>query len=700
MKELKTLADLFEKRIFRIPDYQRGYAWGEKQLVEFWEDIITLNDDRLHYTGVISIKEVESPVWKKWNDEEWLISKRKYSPFFVVDGQQRLTTSIIFLQTLIELVQSVPGNKEKKNEEIFFGTYSLKEIIENYIYVSQPPNNIIKSYKFGYETDNPSFEFLRHKILMEPLSGTIEETFYTLNLENAKKFFQVNLKKLFDEEGLNAIESIYEKLTLRLMFNVYEIDEKFDVFVAFETMNNRGKQLSNLELLKNRLIYLTSLYKKSEVKENEIKKVRANINKAWKEVYHQLGRNKRNPLNDNDFLRAHWIMYFKYSRKKGNDYIRFLLDDYFNPKNIFQKVLIQKDILESVVEVVEESDQEDIELENGVEETAKLNIKEIDRYVASLQDAAKFWHITHFPFVDDITEYEQIWLDKLNRVGINYFRPLVLSSFTNKTVTPEQRVALFKSIERFIFLVFRIKRQQSNWASSDFYRAAKSLYWGELSIDQVIGMLEGYSRWMFDENEHYFKFNEFYDFIHKKFKTENSGFYGWNDLRYFLFEYEEFIRPEKRDVKLNWFSLRNEGSNISIEHILPQTDDNDYWHKYFNYLTDEKKNFLKGSLGNLLTLSMSINSSLQNDGFDEKKKVKIDANGKTIRNGYENGSYSEQEVAKHEIWDAMAIKQRGIKMLNFMEERWDIKFKDEEDKTRMLHIDFMIRTKFPSDAEQ
>jgi uncharacterized protein with ParB-like and HNH nuclease domain len=34
------------------------------------------------------------------------------------------------------------------------------------------------------------------------------------------------------------------------MFNVYEINDDVDVFVAFETMNNRGKKLSNLELLK------------------------------------------------------------------------------------------------------------------------------------------------------------------------------------------------------------------------------------------------------------------------------------------------------------------------------------------------------------------------------------------------------------------------------------------------------------------
>ena len=63
-------------------------------------------------------------------------------------------------------------------------------------------------------------------------------------------------------------------------------------------MNNRGKKLSDLELLKNRLIYLTSLYTEKEVKENDRNAIRKNINQAWREIYYQLGRNKLQPLND------------------------------------------------------------------------------------------------------------------------------------------------------------------------------------------------------------------------------------------------------------------------------------------------------------------------------------------------------------------------------------------------------------------
>jgi uncharacterized protein with ParB-like and HNH nuclease domain len=112
------------------------------------------------------------------------------------------------------------------------------------------------------------------------------------------------------------------------LFNVYELQEELDVFVVFETMNNRGKPLSKLELLKNRLIYLSTLLPDS-TKEQDRDALRRNINDAWKTVYEFLGREKDYPLDDDDFLRAHWIMYFTYARDEAGKFASFLLDNHF-----------------------------------------------------------------------------------------------------------------------------------------------------------------------------------------------------------------------------------------------------------------------------------------------------------------------------------------------------------------------------------
>ena len=108
--------------------------------------------------------------------------------------------------------------------------------------------------------------------------------------------------------------------------------------------------------------------------------------------------------------------------------------------------------------------------------------------------------------------------------------------------------------------------------------------------------------------------------------------------------------------------------------------------------TTTQREYLAGSLGNLLPLSAAINSSLQNYGFDNKKAVKYDQDGKVVRSGYENGSYSERRVSTYEEWTAETIKERGLELLEFLETRWKISLGSEEDKIKLLHLEFLGET--------
>ena len=121
MNGLYSLNSIFKDRIFRIPDYQRGFAWNTYQLKDFWEDIINLANNRFHYTGLLSLKEVDKKIWQNWTEEEvWLITKRDFKPNFVVDGQQRLTTFIIFINEILNLVKGLPENKDKKRRRYLY----------------------------------------------------------------------------------------------------------------------------------------------------------------------------------------------------------------------------------------------------------------------------------------------------------------------------------------------------------------------------------------------------------------------------------------------------------------------------------------------------------------------------------------------------------------------------------------------------
>ena len=183
MNGLLSLEDLFTKRIFRIPDYQRGYSWEEEQLIEFLEDVMNLPElDRKHYTGLISLKEVNikenGTTNEKWNDEKWLIDKKGYKIYHIVDGQQRLTTCIILINEIVKFFKNLPENKEKDSRDIIINETRLSDIIERYLVITKPNSDEqIKTYLFGYEADNPSYEYFKYRILQEEDKGKIIETY-------------------------------------------------------------------------------------------------------------------------------------------------------------------------------------------------------------------------------------------------------------------------------------------------------------------------------------------------------------------------------------------------------------------------------------------------------------------------------------------------------------------------------------------
>ena len=678
--ELQPLSLLFQNRLFRIPDYQRGYAWQQSQLADFWDDLINLQQDRYHYTGLLSLKLLGRKETKDWGSDLWMVDKG-FKACHIVDGQQRLTTFVILLNEIICFVRELDENKGKKDDEIVLGYDTLKDVVAKYIYQSRPPMNQITTYLFGYEVDNPSADYLRYKIFGEPYFGTVNETYYTKNLKFAKSFFRENLTALYENEGIEGINNLYLKLTLKLMFNIHEIDNDYDVFVAFETMNNRGKKLTNLELLKNRLIYLTTLYSNEKFDEMEKSHLRKQITDAWKEVYFQLGRNENVPLSDDDFLRAHWTIYFAYSRRKGDDYIRFLLNK-FSAKNIFEKkTVLMSELPDGYVMDTDYEEEDDVgDTETETIEVSKLAPTEIADYVNSLKNMAKYWYDTFFPAQsENLTKEEQIWVDKLNRIGIGHFRPLVTVIISRRDFSPEERIESFKAIERFIFICFRLGNFNASFCSSEYYRASRSLNLNEMTLEDLVSDIVETT----DANIEY-AIPNFVTKIEKYF-SNGGGFYYWNSIRYFLYEYETSLAQKNNIDRIGSWEMftKTEKDKVSIEHILPQTPSKYYWQNQYRQFTDEEVEMLAGALGNLLPLSQSVNSSLQNDSFYDKKTTKAG------RRGYENGCHSEIEVAKYNDWTAENIYTRSKELLEFMENRWEFSFNNEQ-LNKLVYVNFAV----------
>lgn len=216
------------------------------------------------------------------------------------------------------------------------------------------------------------------------------------------------------------------------MFNVYEIADDFDVFVAFETMNNRGKPFSTLELLKNRLIYLSARIK-------DFNQLREYINNYWGQIYEMLGKNPNKPLKDDDFLKQHWIMYFEYNRKSENPHKDFWLDKKFTLKNLLQS-----------------NDADNTEL--------KRNREEIEKYIKSLAEFAKHYYFMHNLEEKDVNyernyldsnEELKNWLKKISCLGFGSFEPLILTILHKRKeydIGNEKLLETFKEIEKCLFL--------------------------------------------------------------------------------------------------------------------------------------------------------------------------------------------------------------------------------------------------------
>ena len=54
-------------------------------------------------------------------------------------------------------------NTDKELDRIFVNSIPLSKVIEDYLVITKPDSEgVVKTYKFGYEVDNPSYEYFKN----------------------------------------------------------------------------------------------------------------------------------------------------------------------------------------------------------------------------------------------------------------------------------------------------------------------------------------------------------------------------------------------------------------------------------------------------------------------------------------------------------------------------------------------------------
>ncbi|GAA7793807.1 hypothetical protein HpBT0238_08030 [Helicobacter pylori] len=576
-----NLDGVIEKGVFEIPSYQRGYAWQERQLKDFWNDLehVSKLGDKFHYMHSLTLRE-------SGNEFE-------SSAFEIIDGQQRLATSLILLGLLAKITQ----NKDPK--------YSL---------INLEP---ILSYK--YYGLSEAFRAITEE---EKDLERFQTSFYAKNLIDAYAFF----KEKISDTPVGTLEKMFDALIKKMLFSVVGLnDNRIDPFSSFETINNRGKDLSTLELLKNRLHFVAHKI----CDEEDLENLQNEINDTYTRIYYDL-------------------RFFEDDHLEG--FLKHFVAYYYGEKSDFKGRL-----LNTAFDAHEKYD-------NLYDEYEK-----IDELLFYLSYSSKVWHFLHTLdeksialIVDDnkklemeITPKMRGLLEKMRRLNAlsdNAFLPLLLSLLTIQLVgrsaneqphTTKELEGLLEYLERFGFLIYGVSGKntaKNEWIELAF-KAFRAYRYGEENI--VIEDLPTLKESFFNKTKNS-TLELLEESIHSKKNTEK--WYQWGKaLNYLLYEYELHHNPKT--------TLNFDGSIESIEHILPQKPDQGY--------SDKEKNWAKNphiahALGNLLLIPKNANSSLSNKPFDEKRKQ------------YLKGSYSEKEVAKNASFGVAQIKERSEKLLDFL----------------------------------
>ncbi|GAA7074589.1 DUF262 and DUF1524 domain-containing protein [Helicobacter pylori] len=232
-----------QKNQLVIPIYQRVYSWEKEQCKQLWDDIIKIGgDDKMdgHFIGSILLYVLR-------ND-----TKHSDKTLFIIDGQQRLTTITLLLTALRD------HWSDKRKE------------IENHYLINSDKDGDKKFRLILSESDKDTLLSLIDKDRRKPSepSSKIMENF-----------------KLFEEwirKNTNQLETIFKGLEKLMIVKITFKKGKDDPQLIFESMNSKGIELTQTDLIRNYIVM-----------ETEIEKQEGFYNKYWRAMEEDFKQNEK-----------------------------------------------------------------------------------------------------------------------------------------------------------------------------------------------------------------------------------------------------------------------------------------------------------------------------------------------------------------------------------------------------------------------
>ncbi len=578
METSTTIEGLFGNRKYRfvVPNYQRAYSWEEEQLSQFIED---LNEcGKKYYLG-------------------HFLFEQEGDTFYVIDGQQRLTTCIIFFSAARKVLglrkEEWQGEGGAKELEL------LRDDLAEY-YLKDARRNIARFEAVDYDNnffENAIIEY-KEPVLPEELTSKSR-----IAMHEARKYFEKRLKEASVECIRNWIKKLQEA-----SITTYEVGSKLEAAQIFAYQNDRGKGLTNLEVLKS---YLMMQLFKSENSESDI----AHLENVFKDIYQGIVNIS---LHEDTVLNYYW-------RAKG-------------PQGYYSRNVVSE-VKDWLKESQEEQRNKIMEFADGLPVAFAL----VQKIESNSYDKETAFYVANLRRMNNMAiSYPMLIKARLLGVDDNVFCRLVklMENLTFRSLVRGGRAEIESRLQ-----VFRERNDVESFTKM---------------IDDIKGWLNTNGWWRFwsDEEMIACMWDWFYG-------NRVDNYLLW---RYEQHLYNE----EYPALKVSWEDVASNESIEHIAPQNLRTPDNPLADGYGVYNDEKNKSegIESGGwlncVGNLALTTK--NSHLSNRPFTEKLEIY----GENNPLNQEKEIISFVTDPKHPVWDKAAIERRFNKIIEAAKEIWDL----------------------------
>ena len=220
-------------KTYRVPPYQRDYAWTEEEWEDLWNDVLDLRErsEARHYMGALVVKGD--------SDRECTI----------IDGQQRLATIGVLSLAIIDKLQRVAEQDidAERNRE------RAKELRNRFI-GDKDPASLVESSRLNLSRADDGF-YQDYLVQLRNPPNPRGLTQSNALLWKCFQYFSQQLDALHDvqQDGEALARILSESVARRLLFILITVEDELSAYTVFETLNARGLELTTADLLKNYL---------------------------------------------------------------------------------------------------------------------------------------------------------------------------------------------------------------------------------------------------------------------------------------------------------------------------------------------------------------------------------------------------------------------------------------------------------------